>query len=447
MLMRKTLIAAAACSALWGPSAAHALMPSEDGFWYYEVGGAEPISNAPNPSVTTIRLAFGADASAGYSCGSFDPLLSIENTLNEVAQGAEDMVDQMVQAATNAIASLPAMVLQRSNPGLYDLFQNNLLRAEEELALSTQSCQEMEAAIADGRNPYQEWVTLSKGDDWRAAMGSGGDIVKIEEEIDQNAGNNGAQWLGGRRGGQGQEPIDVISDTVKAGYNITLDRSPNAGTPYAGGGDAPLLARTWGTPQEAQEWATRVLGDKHIRTCQGCESETTPGVGLLPILEETNEQVREDLMQLVSGASRPTRNNLRDVSAPGVGVSRGLIEALQELPESDRMVATGRLAQEVATARTMEQALMTRRMLLSGRKAPEIDAAGVAREDIRDGVDEITAEIDSLMLEVDARQSVVSNTASAILREAERRRTGSVGTPSPQPIETAPIRGGAVSRP
>lgn len=447
MRMRKTLIAATACAALWGPTAGHALVPSEDGIWYYEVGGAEPISNAPNPTVTTTRLAFGAEASAGYSCGSFDPLLSIENTLNEVAQGMEDMVDQMVQAATNAIASLPAMVLQRSNPGLYDLFQNNLLRAEEELSLATQSCEEMEAAIADGRNPYQEWVTLSKGDDWRAAMGSGGDIVQVQEDIDQNAGNDGAEWIGGRRGGQGQEPIDVISDTVKAGYNITLDRPPNAGTPYAGGGDTPLLARTWSSPQEAQEWATRVLGDKHIRTCQGCESETTPGVGLLPILEETNQQVREDLMQLVSGATNPTRSNLRDVSAPGVGVSRGLIEALRELPESDRMVATGRLAQEVATARTMEQALLTRRMLLSGRKAPEIDAAGVAREDIRDGVEEITSEIATLMMEIEARQAVVSNTAGSILREAQRRARASSGTPSPQPIETAPIRGGVVQQP
>nr|WP_018878688.1 integrating conjugative element protein [Thioalkalivibrio sp. ALE28] len=447
MPIRKSLIAAATCVALAGPGTAQALVPSEDGIWYYEVGGAEPISNAPNPTVTTTRLAFGAEASAGYSCGSFDPLLSIENTLNEVAQGMEDMVDQMVQAATNAIASLPAMVLQRSNPGLYDLFQNNLLRAEEELSLATQSCEEMEAAIADGRNPYQEWVTLSKGDDWRAAMGSGGDIVQVQEEIDQNAGNDGAEWIGGRRGGQGQEPIDVISDTVKAGYNITLDRPPNAGTPYVGSGDPPLLARTWNTPQEAQEWATRVLGDKHIRTCQGCSSETTPGVGLLPILEETNQQVREDLMQLVSGATNPTRSNLRDVSAPGVGVSRGLIEALRELPESDRMVATGRLAQEVATARTMEQALLTRRMLLSGRKAPEIDAAGVAREDIRDGVEEITSEIDTLMMEIEARQAVVSNTAGSILREAQRRARASSGTPSPQPIETAPIRGGVVPQP
>lgn len=448
MTFRHHLLALAATATLLGAPSAAAFMPSEDGVWYYEVGGAEPISNPPNPTVTTTRLSFGAQMSAGYSCGTFDPVLSVQNTLNDVAAGVEDMLGQMVTAAQAAIASLPTLILQRANPGLYDLFQNQLLRAEEELSLATKTCEEMEAEIAAGRNPYQEWVTLSKGDDWRAAMGTGGDIVQVKEDIDEQAGNSGTYWLGGgRRGGQGQDSINVVGDTVMAGYNITLDRPPSAGTPYIGSGPTPLLARTWNTPQQAREWAVRVLGDKHIRTCQDCQSETTPGVGLLPVLEETNEEVREDLMELVSGATQPTRTNLRDVSAPGVGVSRGLIKALQEMPESDRLVAAGRLAREVATARTMEQALLTRRMMLSGRKTPEIDAAGVARDDIQNAIREITEEIDTLMLEIEARQAVVSNTAGAVLREAERRRASSLGTLSPQPIETAPIRDGAVRQP
>lgn len=446
MNARKTLMMAAIAASV-AASGASAQIPSEggeSGLWYYEIGGASPVSRAPNPNVTTVQLSVGGESSMGYSCGSFDPVLSVENTLNEVAQGMEDMVDQMVQAANDAIASLPAMVLQRANPGLYDLFQNNLLRAEEELELATKSCEQMEAELADGRNPYQEWVTVAKGDEWRASMGEGGDIVQVNEEIEESGGDEGLNWLGGRRGGQGQEPANAVGDTVRAGFNITLDRPATAGTPVGQGDDQPLLAQTWGSPSEAEEWTTRVVGDTHVRTCNGCESETTPGVGLLPIQEETNEEVQQDLQALVAGDSRMTASNLDDVSAPGVAITREVVESIREMPSQDQRVAVGRLAQEVASARTMEKALLARRMLLTGRKAPEIDSTGVAAGEIDAAVEELSDEIELMMQENKARQMMVSRTAGEVIREAEVRRGRSSRTPHsgiPSPIE---LQGGAV---
>jgi uncharacterized ParB-like nuclease family protein len=76
----------------------------------------------------------------------------------------------MVAAANSAIASLPALILQRANPGLYDLFQNALLQAEETLKLATKSCEQMEAEIAAGKNPNADLLTLSKGNDWKVQM-------------------------------------------------------------------------------------------------------------------------------------------------------------------------------------------------------------------------------------------------------------------------------------
>ncbi|MFI0459902.1 MAG: hypothetical protein ACH254_20135, partial [Candidatus Thiodiazotropha endolucinida] len=37
---------------------AHALTkgPTEDSFWYYEIGGAEPVSAPANPSVVSVTL-------------------------------------------------------------------------------------------------------------------------------------------------------------------------------------------------------------------------------------------------------------------------------------------------------------------------------------------------------------------------------------------------------
>ncbi len=119
------------------PLAAQA--PTEDGLWYYEIGGAEPVSPPANTSVVSVTLGGSASLTWGHSCGKFDSVAAVTQRLDQIASGPEQMMDAMVNAATAAIASLPALILQRANPGLYDLFQNALLRAEATLELATRS--------------------------------------------------------------------------------------------------------------------------------------------------------------------------------------------------------------------------------------------------------------------------------------------------------------------
>jgi len=127
---------------------------SEDSIWYYEIGGARALSAPANPSVVTTTIGGSAKLGLGYSCAKFDPLLGVTNTLSNIKTGINQMTNAMVTAATSAIASLPALILQRANPGLYDLFQNALLRAEETVSLATKSCEQMEAEIAKGKNRF-----------------------------------------------------------------------------------------------------------------------------------------------------------------------------------------------------------------------------------------------------------------------------------------------------
>ena len=127
--------------------------PTEDSLWYYEIGGAEPASVPANPSVVSVTLGGSAQLGLGYSCGKFDPVAAVTNTLNNIGAGVDNMMNAMTAAATSAIAALPALILQRANPGLYDLFQNALIKAEETMQLATKSCEQMEAEIAQGKNP------------------------------------------------------------------------------------------------------------------------------------------------------------------------------------------------------------------------------------------------------------------------------------------------------
>ena len=132
----------------WSISGYAAQAPTEDSLWYYEIGGAEPVSVPANPSVVSVTLGGSAQLGLGYSCGKFDPVAAVTNTLNNIGTGVDNMVNAMTAAATSAIAALPALILQRANPGLYDLFQNALLKAEETMQLATKSCEQMEAEIA-----------------------------------------------------------------------------------------------------------------------------------------------------------------------------------------------------------------------------------------------------------------------------------------------------------
>ena len=109
--------------------------PTEDSLWYYEIGGAG-ARIGPSQSVGGFgHLGGSAQLGLGFSCGKFDPVAAVTHTLNNIAAGVDNMMNAMTAAASAAIASLPALILQRANPGLYDLFQNALLKAEATLQL------------------------------------------------------------------------------------------------------------------------------------------------------------------------------------------------------------------------------------------------------------------------------------------------------------------------
>ena len=137
--------------------------PNDDSLFYYKIGGGRDIAIPPSLNITTIDLSLNASASA-LSCSGFDPLVAIESSLDNLRNGVDNAVNALELAASAAIANLPGYILQKANPGLYDLFQNALLRANEAFSLATKSCERIQYEIANGTNPYAEWVTVSWGD-------------------------------------------------------------------------------------------------------------------------------------------------------------------------------------------------------------------------------------------------------------------------------------------
>lgn len=431
-------------SILWAGTGHAAEGPTEDGLWYYEIGGAEPVSAPANPSVVSVTLGGSAQLGLGYSCGKFDPVLAVTNSLNNIKSGVDDMMNAMTAAASSAIAALPALILQRANPGLYDLFQNALLKAEETMQLATKSCEQMEAEIAQGKNPYADLITLSKGNDWKRQMGIGGnDAVAAKDSVESSNGDNGVPWIGGAAGGAGQPVLQFTGDIVQAGYNINMNRPITASGPVPAA-SATRLSEVWPTPAAARTWVVDVVGENIVTTCDTCRKDSIPGTGLLPKLYTESTAVTVELQNLVSGATAPTLANLELVTAPGVAVTRQVIEAIREMPATEQGLIIGRLVSEISTARTVEKALYARRLLLSGRQVPEVYATEVAREHADTAITELDKEIESLLFETRVRREVVSDTVTVLLQRAAARRQAALNVPQGEPIDPRPLSNGRV---
>ncbi len=431
-------------SLLWTINGFTAQSPTEDGLWYYEIGGAEPVSVPANPAVVSVTLGGSAQLGLGYSCGKFDPVVAVTNTLNNVGAGVDNMMNAMTAAATSAIAALPALILQRANPGLYDLFQNALIKAEETMQLATKSCEQMEAEIAQGKNPYADLITLSKGNDWKVQMGVGGnDAVTAKTTVESSNGDNGVPWIGGQAGGSGQPVLEFTGDIVEAGYNINMNRAVTDATPVPAA-SSTRLSEIWPSPVDARDWTVEVVGENIVTTCDTCRKDSIPGTGLLPKLYQESTSVTTEIQNLVSGVTPPTLANLDQITAPGVAITRQVIEAIREMPASEQSLIMGRLVSEISTARTLEKALFARRLLLSGRQVPEVYATEVAREHADNSIAELDKEIENLLFETRVRKEVVSDTVTTLLQRAAARRQSALTVPEVPTLDPNPLRGGRV---
>ena len=434
------------CASAWMPSS-HAetpASPAELVDWYYEIGGAQP--NAASAGGNTISVQFGgsAELGAGYSCGKFNPKLGVAHTLNQIADGTDDMVDAMTDAATAAIASLPALILQRANPGLYDLFQSALFRAETTVQLATKSCEEIEAQIAQGKNPFHDLVVLSKGNDWKLQMGiPDNDPVAAKKAVEDSNGDGGLPWIGGTAGGDGDEPLRLTTDVVAAGFNVIANRPLTDASSLPASSPLPL-AEVWSSPNEAAEWVSQVVGDISVQTCENCVPESEPGSGLQPRLSEVKSDISSRLDTILASSTAVSLTELGEISAPGVAVSHRVVEALKELPDLERSILKERLAAEIALARTIQQALYARRLLDSGKQLPEVVGIDVASSHAEQAIATIDSEIQRLLLEQQVRGQVVSDTVLTLLLLNRQQRESSLGLPEGSPPEDRPLRGGRV---
>lgn len=96
-----------------------------DDYVMYSIGGG----NATGVPVTYTKpnsIGLGIEWNGNLICGNMDMMATVQNQLNGVTNGFQQLMGEVVDAATGAVSSLPAMLIQRANPGLYELLSNGV---------------------------------------------------------------------------------------------------------------------------------------------------------------------------------------------------------------------------------------------------------------------------------------------------------------------------------
>nr|MCH9662086.1 integrating conjugative element protein [Gammaproteobacteria bacterium] len=311
-------------------------------------------------------------------------------------------------------------------------------------------CEDMERQIANGENPYKDWIEVAKSYDWKIEMGSGGwqssstDVYQAKTKVESDNGKNGLPWIGGTKaGGEGQQAIHVPRDIIKAGYNMELDRWASRDDPAPRSITAPSRqSELWPRPRDAEQWAVDVLGDVQVYTYSGHPTEAEPGHGLLLKIDAQRRAIVTTLTDIVRRSRAPTLANLDAVSAPGVLLNKQVVTALRRTPEPERSALINKLASESAMARVLEKAMLMRRLLLSGMREPNV-ASSPAPKHILETLGILDQEINNVLFEKRIRTELVSSTAKLLLEHQAKLGNRARADQLPLDVDDQPLTDGA----
>ncbi len=236
---------------------------------FYSIGGGSVIS-PPSTRSNMSRLGLDGGWSSDLMCGNFDLKTTVGNQLNGVTSGFKDLMGNVIQGATGAVMSMPAMAIQRANPGLYEMLTNGVLQAGLNFDKAQMNCQNMSKKLAD-YTLGSKWQQAAVSEEYKDIVSSsGGDAVSSDQKLQKATGEEGVTWVGGqKRGGKGQQAIQPTRDLAKAGYNMmnslpVTSNSSVGSTPSRAGTTAASTCRCCGWLQRRRVTAP-IAGSRFSR--------------------------------------------------------------------------------------------------------------------------------------------------------------------------------------
>jgi integrating conjugative element protein (TIGR03755 family) len=405
---------------------------------YYKMGGGDIVPQAPS---MTNDLSFGFDGlgAVGYSCGTgnFNLGSSIMNSLNGIKNTGMNMFNDVVNSAEGAIIEMPAYIIAKSNPSLYELMQKGLASGQWDIDTGLKSCQQMQGDIDDGKNPYSGMFSASKHASWKFMQHKGSfsatkstrslsyqdaansGVASAKSVVDADDGKSGVPWVKGANyngsrhaGGAGQPAIMLTNDMVVAGTNALLSRKD-----YASNSTIPStenLSYYFNTPTDASKWATAVVGESTIYTVPTQTSSSIAGKGLLPKVQTEYQDVYKNLGFMISGETAINVKNLKKVSTQRLMINADIIHQFQNDTPMNRAMEVSALAQGIASTKVINKAQQIIMILQAAKNVPNIAINSTAQQAINDDIAHIKEQINLIVNNNDINKKLIINTITAI---------------------------------
>ncbi len=401
---------------------------TNSGSFYYELGGSEIVRSSYGAGRRS-RLRLQANLSASYSCGEFDAFENIEQIMNDLKRGIDQLGNTISYGVGQAVSALPMYLLYEADPILAQMITNARFSAEEAFKLSIKSCEQLESSIMAG-NGFDKFMQWNMAHQLKKEAVAGNTATQAVKRAQTQAScPRGVSWVGGiYAGGLHNDPIDIERDTIIAGYNLLRDydnpKDLRATT------DTALLEqavfKTWETPAEAADWFVTVAGRTSVELCerqgdkiiQKTQPSTAPGKGLMPDYNAYKDLFYDFIDRLVF---EPEVTSTHDYELANIDVSKKLIDAIKANGDGSPMLI-GRIASELALKATLEKALNAKRLLMTGAKDPDIDTALAVKPFITQARQRLNREIELLNESAQLTQNLVSPTSVKIIRHYEKQR-------------------------
>ncbi|HGF0738852.1 integrating conjugative element protein [Legionella pneumophila] len=405
---------------------ASGFMPSQSDY-YYQLGGASNLFVPPINKDQTLKIGADIDGRMGFSCSGFNPVVSITNTMQDLKKSAINIPAGVISNLKGSVAGYPLYKLQQAMPALYNVLQNTASSAQNEFTLKVKDCQQVKEALEQNQSPVESMLSVSDSQGWldaaKRAKKENVDVTETSKSIAQKRDEYGLPWIGndkGNAGGKFQRPIKVINDVVIAGYNILLERKPLDSTtkPY----EKTPMTNAWPTPNDAANWAVKVLGDIHVSSSDNKENhDAKAGMGLSALLQSCanantcSQNIAKALWNLVNGSWALTEENLHKVSASNLLITDEIILTIQNLPREEQLLTVSKLAEEIAVQNMLDKALMMRRILQAGLQVQEVQNLKPALNMVRFALKKLDDDIHSLAFENEVRKKMMTDTLTMIM--------------------------------
>lgn len=421
------------------------LIPTANTSFYYQIGGGDDVPMPVFYDTSYVPLVVSSDLGLGYDCGAFNPVASVQNSLNEIKGSALDVEKQVLQDATAAVTEFPLYEISRADPNLYNLLTNAIENAREDMVVSTKSCEMMQDEMADGGNPYAKWGQISLGNRWKKEIGDAelsgnGDINQARQNVSKDAGKSGIPWIDPNdsnntvyAGGENQMPVHVIHDSVMAGYHTIVNDNAsyqNANELFAP--QASGLKKLFPTASSAATWIIDVVGDETITTYNNGAKQSQPGTGLYTAIELEAKKIQPKLQALVAGAKPVTVNNLKAVSVNGIALSPSIIADLQNQPVITQTILINKLSQNIAAMQVIGKAQAAIQILQTSESVPVIYSNSMAKTAIHAAVNKLQQQTENVITFIKARQALMSNMLSIVAQagNSEVQQNTAMAAPS-----------------